>query len=537
MSVTFHTARKMALSLGNVDEETCYGAARFRVNGVLNLSQKCRIFRMIRRAILGMCVLVFLPISAAWACTCTQAAPGKCGGLQKDDVVFLGTVTDIQRVLPANTDAAPANSDAGAIATNTGVAPASTPFPVTRYRFRIDEKFAGVDAAEIEVFSGGEDADCGYQFQKGEQYIVFTQQETEGRLFATICNGTRPVGEGQALLPQLRAMRGGQRVASVFGVLRRSDPPFLAPAGDPDDPLPRVGLKLRSHYDRFQTTTDADGVYSFYDVHAGEYAFTANLPARMELTQKTLVGGLPPFKIPNGACYEFNVNALPTGHIQGTVYGPNGKPLKIASLELYRAGSYEDARPGLWSFQGAKGIFDFDHVGAGEYVIVYNRRNLENPNSPFPRAFYPGVADPGEEETITLKDGQELLKVNLKLAEGYPTRKLRVHLKWDGPRPPGTVTIQARADRGDNPAAEKTADGTYEFTLLDSANYTITAFEELLPGHAPTRRAKARRGAGRTQLDCTVPPRVDASSVDVPGADATAKEITILFPSITCTNP
>ena len=216
----------------------------------------------------------------------------------------------------------------------------------------------------------GDDGDCGYRFQKGAQYIVYTQQETEGRLFATVCNGTRTVSEGRALLPQLRAMRSGQRVASVFGVLRRSDPPFLAPREDPDDPLPKIGLKLRSHYDRFQTTTDGDGVYSFYDVHAGEYAFTANLPARMELTQKTLVGGLPPFKIPNGACYEYNVNALPTGHIQGTVYGPDGKPLKIASLELYRVGSYEDSRPGLWSFQGAKGVFDFDHVGAGEYVIA-----------------------------------------------------------------------------------------------------------------------------------------------------------------------
>ena len=125
----------------------------------------------------------------------------------------------------------------------------------------------------------------------------------------------------------------------------------------------------------------------------------------------------------------------------------------------------------------------------------------------------------------------------MKLAEGYPTRKLRVHLKWDGARPPGTVTIQAKADRGDNPAAEKAADGSYEFTLMDSANYTITAFEELLPGHAPVRHIKSRRGAGAAaSSDCNVPPRVDASSVMVPGADETAKEITILFPSIACTN-
>lgn len=497
---------------------------------------------MFRRAILGMCVMVPLCVPAARACSCRAAAPAKCAGLQKDDVVFLGTVTGIDRAAAGNPETASLNSTAGHVASgpdaspNAGVVPTAAGFQVTRYRFHIDEKFSGADTAEVEVYSGGDDGDCGYNFQKGSQYIVFTQQETEGRLFATVCNGTRPANEGRALLPQLRAMRSGQRVASVFGILRRSDPPFLAADGDSDDPLPRVGLKLRSRYDRFQTTTDADGVYSFYDVHAGEYAFSANLPARMDLTQKAQAGGSPRFTIPNSACYEYNVDALPTGHIQGTVYGPNGKPLKIASLELYRAGSYDDSRPGLWTFQGAKGVFDFDHVGAGDYVIVYNRRNLENPNSPFPRAFYPGVADPSDAQVVTLKDGQNLLKVNLQLGEGFETRKLRVHLKWQGMRPPGTVTIQAKADRGDNPAAEKNADGSYDFTLLDSANYTVTAFEELLPGYVPARRVKSHHHADARPPDCVVPPRIDASSVVVPGADATAKEITILFPDTTCSS-
>ena len=497
---------------------------------------------MFRRVILVLCVMLSLCVPASRACSCTAAAPGKCAGLQKDDVVFLGTVTAIDRLAAENPETAslnfnPAKGPAGPdSSSNAGVAAAPAGFQVTRYRFRVDEKFSGADTAEMEVYSGGDDGDCGYNFRKGSQYIVFTQQETEGRLFATVCNGTRPANEGRALLPQLRAMRSGQRVASVFGILRRSDPPFLAAGEDSDDPLPRVGLKLRSRYDRFQTTTDADGVYTFYDVHAGEYAFSANLPIRMDLTQKSQAGGAPRFTIPNSACYEYNVDALPTGHIQGTVYGPNGKPLKIASLELYRAGSYDDSRPGLWTFQGAKGVFDFDHVGAGDYVIVYNRRNLENPNSPFFRAFYPGVADPSDAQVVTLRDGQNLLKVNLKLSEGFETRKLRVHLKWQGVRSPGTVTVQAKADHGDNPAAEKNPDGSYDFTLLDSANYTVTAFEELLPGYVPSRHTKGRHGASARAADCVVPPRIDASSVVVPGTDATAKEITILFPDTTCAN-
>ncbi len=86
----------------------------------------------------------------------------------------------------------------------------------------------------MDIFSGGDDGDCGYRFEKGTQYIVFTQQEADGQLFATICNGTRPAIDGRALRPQLRAMRDGRNVASVFGELRRADPPFLGP---PDPPV------------------------------------------------------------------------------------------------------------------------------------------------------------------------------------------------------------------------------------------------------------------------------------------------------------
>ena len=463
--------------------------------------------------------LLLLISSGARGCTCSQAPPGQCPGLQKGDVVFLGTVTAVEDIAYA-----PAR------------APDSSGPPVdivaarlTRYRFHIDERFAladmAADTATIDIFSGGEDGDCGYRFKANEQYVVFTHQGTEGRLFATICSGTRPVSDARALLPQLRAMRDGHRVAAVFGVLRRADPPFLAPPDDPDEPLARISLKLRSRYDRFQTNTDANGVFTFYDVHAGEYNFTADLPPRTELTQKPGAGGLSPFKIPNGACYEYDVDALPTGHIRGSVLGPAGKPLPLASVELYRAGSYSDSRPGLWGFQGATGFFDFDHVGPGEYIMVFNRTDRMDPNSPYRRTFYPGVADESDAKPIKLKDGQQLSNVTLRVAHAYPNHALRVHVKWQGARPPGKITVMAKADAGDNPAAQKVADGLYEFTLLDATNYTISAWEDLSPQRAV---------AGRGDAACSPPARVDAEPVVVQGSDSDTKEISLVFVGPAC---
>jgi len=471
-------------------------------------------------------ILKILPIFLFWpattiACTCSKAPAGVCPGLQSDDVVFTGTVMDIENVAPAAAvDAQSTDSASAATA-----APVSDAIPITRYHFKINEKFAGPNTAEIDVFSGGDDGDCGYHFHKGDQYIVFTQLETDGRLFATICSGTRPAADGRALIPQLRAMRNHQQIASVFGVLRRSDPPLLAPADDPDDPLPHIKLKLRSKYDRFATSTGPDGVYSFYDVHSGEYHFSASLPARMELSERTLPGALPPVKIPNGACYEYNVDALPLGKIRGAVLGPDGKPLKVASVELYRAEKYKDTEPGLWGFQGTKGEFEFDHVGPGDYILVFNRTNRKDPNSPFPRVFYPGVANQSETSVITLKDGEQRLHANIQMAEGYPTGKIRVQLKWKDGRPPGEVTIMATADQGENPAAQRIGEGIYDFTLLQSSRYTISAWEDLDPQRLSQRRGKET---------CNIPARIDADSVLVDGSDTDTTELTLTFPSIAC---
>ena len=465
----------------------------------------------------------------AEACACSSAVPGQCPGLQSTDVVFVGTVTDAQLVPPEGSEQTPGNnavssvSDATAASAPVAAPPAPLEAPIWRYHFRVDERFAGPDQAEIDIFSGGDDGDCGYRFQNGKQYVVFTHEGTDTHLYATICDGTRPIGDAAALIPQLRAMRDHQRVASVFGVLRRADPPFLAPPDDPDDPIPVVSLKLRSKLDRFQANSDRNGVYTFYDVHAGTYNFTANLPPGTELTQKAQAAPLSAFEIPDGACYEYDVYALPTGRIRGNVLGPNGKPLPIASLELYRVGSYRDSHPGYWGFQGATGTFEFDHVGPGKYVLVYNRSNRHDPNSPFERAFYPGVTSIDKAKPIVLKDGQDLEKVRFKVTKGYPSRLLRVHVKFTGPRPAGVVTVSAKADKYENPSADQIAADVFSIRLFMDVNYAISAWEDLAP----------QRAAPRGRNAC-VPARIQAENVIVGGADTATRDVTLTFPKPAC---
>ena len=124
-----------------------------------------------------------------------------------------------------------------------------------------------------------------------------------------------------------------------------------------------------------------------------------------------------------------------------------------------------------------------------------------------------------------MKDGQQLLDANIKLKEGFPTRTVKVHLKWEDGRPPGEVTIMAKADQGDNPAARDLGNSEYEFTLLESTHYTISAWEDLDP-----QRLSQRHG----QTSCTIPARIASDTRTVDGADADTSEITLTFVSPPC---
>jgi hypothetical protein len=151
--------------------------------------------------LIGSLILACLGASkTTQACACSQAPPGQCQALQPGDVTFVGTVTEVEDSgLPRNPAApigTPSNdqqNNPGSPATG-GANPAST--SVTRYHFHIDEKFAGPDTEEIDVFSGGDDGDCGYQFKKGEQYLVFRNWEA---------NCSRPSAMGR--VPQAKGAR------------------------------------------------------------------------------------------------------------------------------------------------------------------------------------------------------------------------------------------------------------------------------------------------------------------------------------------
>jgi hypothetical protein len=185
--------------------------------------------------------------------------------------------------------------------------------------------------------------------------------------------------------------------------------------------------------------------------------------------------------------------------------------LPTASVELYRTGRYDDAKSGWWEFQTENGGFNFDHVATGDYILVFNRQNHRDPNSPYRRTFYPAATDLESAQPVKVMDGGEVVTADIHVKAGFGTRKVKVRIKWTGHPLPGNVFVTAKAGEGENPASRKVGDGLYELTLLDDVTYSISAWTY----------AKIPRSASGGPPTPGAPP-ADADPPPAPGGDPSA---------------
>lgn len=447
--------------------------------------------------LLSLCFLLLFAPAGVLACSCSMPVPAPCRGLSPSTVLFVGTVLHV--------DNPPADDAMGG-----GEA---------HYRFRIDDRLAGTQDPEIDIYSGRGGGDCSYHFQQGQQYLVSPRKNADGRLFATICSITRPIELSQALLPELRAMRDHQRVASLYGVLRSAEEPYGSVTDDIlGKPIPNANVELRSVDHVFDAKTDSNGAYAFYDVPTGEYQISAELPENVELAQMILNEPLPPIKLPGQACYEYDVAAYPTGSIRGRVLGPDGRPLVYAPLELYRPERYPPKYPSMgWMESQEKsrsGYFEFNHVGPGDYIIVYNSIGQVTPDNPFPRAFYPGVSDVSLAGHIRVRPGEKVEGADIHLGKAKPTRVIKIRLIAETGNLPDIHYVAAKGDDGFSPGEDEISPAVYEISLFTDVRYKVHA-----EGYCYATKKESQ-----------------TNSIEIDGGDNQLTEITLVFAGPSCGN-
>ena len=409
-------------------------------------------------------LLLLAPI-AAEACSCVSNTRTPCQTVPKDLIAFVGTVIQV--------DEKPVDAS-------------GVPLGRVRYTFTVEEELFGINTSIVEVYASG--LSCDYHFTEGEQYIVFPDRSSEnGRLYSYMCGSTAPLESAQHVLSNYRALRDGKEVPTISGILWNSQQFYKSIRIDGyGGPVPDTVIQLVRESSKLTTTTDVNGAFSFYQVPPGNYRISVELPPYLQTTSYLFDGGLrideqfDGITVEGDACYEGLVLARPTGKIQGRVVDSDGETLRKASLSLFLIDRYGDEYGVLGTanaYQREFKDFEFEELLEGEYLLVYNEDDDVNPNSPYPRTYYPGVREREAAIPIVLTKGEQRLDVELYVRDAHPTRKLTVKATWEDGSPASEVSINAEGSKGWRPKEHEIEPGLYVLNLLIDADYTIYASE------------------------------------------------------------
>lgn len=426
------------------------------------------------------------------ACTCSDVTSRSCNLLSdRQGVVFVGTVIAVENP--------PKEGD------NSG--------GTARYSFRVDERFSGDIGPEVEIFSGRGGADCSVWFETGVQYVVFPYRNEDNKLWAYVCSDTQRTEDAGPLLTQLRAMRDGKPVARAYGTLRQTQQPYDGTTQDGfDKPLGNTVLHFSSSKKSVTVKTASDGTFAIHDLTPGKYKITAELSSGLVLAQTILDDPLPPLEIDASSCVHTDIEALPTARIRGQLIG-DGRPRWGAAVELFSVDRYTPRQRGWWEFvDEKKKYFEFNHVAPGEYILVFNDQDRLDTDVPFPRTFFRNAPDLTRAEHITVAPGAQLLNEDIELTGGAPTRRLRIHVTFEGGGEPANSYLSVHASKGEQAFPSAIENNLYELNVLFDSKYTINA----------------------ATLFCD--PETASETLELDGASAAA-ELTITVPRTECKAP
>jgi len=150
--------------------------------------------------LVGMTLLAVLA-SNALGCTCESPSDAKTvrdlavwysEGANSSKIIFEGVVENQQ--LLASAVAAPQSSSSP-----------SSVSPQRSISFRVLRTYRGDVSGLVTVLTASDDADCGFDFDTGSQYLVYADRVDVSTLHTSICTGT---SLSQHAAPALRVLRG-----------------------------------------------------------------------------------------------------------------------------------------------------------------------------------------------------------------------------------------------------------------------------------------------------------------------------------------
>ncbi|MFC5405845.1 hypothetical protein [Cohnella soli] len=124
--------------------------------------------------------LISFPEKKAYACSCAGSSVKE--KLERSGAIFVGTV--VKR----------------------GGTKKSQHGKLRQYTFAVQQAWKGVSGPRISIYSyDGSSSSCGFEFDKGQSYLVYSYEDKDRTLQTNLCSGNVPLAQADQDIQQLGA--------------------------------------------------------------------------------------------------------------------------------------------------------------------------------------------------------------------------------------------------------------------------------------------------------------------------------------------
>jgi hypothetical protein len=316
------------------------------------------------RLLLAMSVLI-PAAQSAMACSCGGPNP-ICSVYFGSPVVFRGTVVEKTLERPPIQEVRNLDGSTSKIMTP----------GIYKVRLSVSEGFRGAEGKqELTVSTNEQSSACGFPFEVGKEYLVFTyKNEAEDQLWTSKCSKTHALQSSTDMdLEWMRGLAAAPPGGMIFGHLMLSR----------TEPFTRGAVTIRGAANH-DVAPDATGSYEVKSLPAGEYKVSMTAaPGFTNPAERTVT-------VAEKGCAEVDWYVSYDGHVRGRVADVDGIPMGHLMLNLEKKDANSASGMAMVNLKetGEDGRYDFPQVAPGEYIVIANNLGA-SPARPFPKVYYP----------------------------------------------------------------------------------------------------------------------------------------------------
>ncbi len=331
------------------------------------------------------------------ACIClSHTSP--CGAYLSADLVLVGLVTQVDPFIPAE------------------------PFHLQRTVVAVERGYKGIKAGEtLEIHQPSHD--CAPRFKQAGRYLLYVTRSSSGKYWEVRGCGRSGVVERAADdLRFLNALPGSLDRSRLSGTLEHYD-------DTPDKGFSLVGAlgHTKVHITgkrKLVLETDENGVFEAYDLPAGKYTITLEIPAGLKLRFPMAFIGSD-FKVSSdrrsvtvrlysNMCSGCDFVLSSDTSLSGRVMTSDGVPRKDICVDLRPVNLEASKYFRIFDCTSKDGSYFLKEMPPGEYVLVVNYLRL---NSEMPTLYFPGVQERDRAKIVIVRPGDHLEGLDIRLPE------------------------------------------------------------------------------------------------------------------------